>query len=110
MKLCPNRPRWACGVLATALALLVVADNRTHAQGLKVAQHLKKLDGLLRVDVDQQAGGARRVLIRTTAENREAVRQLLAAQGQVLSELDGDTLTAVVPAESLESIAQSSKV
>jgi serine protease AprX len=97
-------------VLATALALLVVADNRTHAQGLKVAQHLNKLDGLLRVDVDQQAGGARRVLIRTTAENREAVKQLLAAQGQVLGELDGDTLTAVVPAESLESIAKSSKV
>jgi serine protease AprX len=65
---------------------------------------------LLRVDVDQQAGGARRVLIRTTAENREAVKQLLAAQGQVLGELDGDTLTAVVPAESLESIAKSSKV
>src|SRR5687768_2850224 len=119
MKLRPNRPRPARsagkrtvfgGVLATVLALLVVADNRPHAQGLKVAQHLKKLDGLLRVDVDQQAGGARRVLIRTTAENREAVKQLLAAKGEVLSELDGDTLTAVVPAESLESIAQSSKV
>ena len=99
------------GVLATTLALLVVADNRTHAQGLKVAQHLKKLDGLLRVDVDQRAGGTRRVLIRTTAENREALKQLLAAQGHdVLAELDGDTLTAVVPAQALESLAKSSTV
>jgi serine protease AprX len=120
MKLCLTRPRSARragyrtllgGVLAATLALLVVADNRTHAQGLKVTQHLKKLDGLLRVDVDNRAGGARRVLIRTTAENREAVKQLLAAQGHdLLAELDGDTLTAVVPAESLESLAKSSKV
>jgi len=99
-------------VLATALALLVVADNRTHAQGLKVAQHLKKLDGLLRSDVDQQAGGARRVLIRTTAADKDALRQLLAAQGhQVLADLDGDdTLNVVVPAEALEGLAKSSKV
>ena len=99
-------------MLATALALLVVADNRTHAQGLKVAQHLKKLDGLLRSDVDQQAGGARRVLIRTTAADKDALRQLLAAQGhQVLADLDGDdTLNVVVPAEALEGLAKSSKV
>jgi len=98
--------------LATALALLVVADHRTHAQGLRVAQHLKKLDGLLRLDVDQQAGGARRVLIRTTAADKEALRQLLASQGNaILPDLDGDnTLNVVVPAESLEALAKSGKV
>ena len=112
MKLRLHGSRWVRGVLATALALLVVADNRTHAQGLKVAQHLKKLDGLLRSDVDQQAGGARRVLIRTTAADKDALRQLLAAQGhQVLADLDGDdTLNVVVPAEALEGLAKSSKV
>src|SRR6185503_9735957 len=100
------------GVLATAFALLVVADHRTHAQGLRVAQHLKKLDGLLRLDVDQQAGGARRVLIRTTAADKEALRQLLASQGNaILPDLDGDnTLNVVVPAESLEALAKSGKV
>ena len=99
-------------MLATALTLLVVLDNPSHAQGLKVAQHLKKLDGLLRVDVDQQAGGARRVLIRTTAADKDALRQLLASQGnQVLADLDeGDTLNVVVPAESLEALAKSGKV
>jgi len=111
MKLRLHGSRVSRGVLATALALLVVLDNRTHAQGLNVAQHLKKLDGLLREDVDQHAGGARRVLIRTTAENRDAVRQLLAAQGNaVLEDLGSDTLTAVVPAEALESLAKSAKV
>src|SRR5690348_569938 len=121
MKLRPQGPRPARsagnrtllrGVLATALALLVVLDNPSHAQGLKVAQHLKKLDGLLRVDVDQQAGGARRVLIRTTAADKDALRQLLASQGnQVLANLgEGDTLNVVVPAESLEALAKSGKV
>jgi serine protease AprX len=111
MKLRLHGSRWVRGVLATALTLLVVADNRTHAQGLNVAQHLKKLDGLLRSDVDQHAGGARRVLIRTTAENRETVRRLLAAQGHnVLVDLDDDTLTAVVPAEALEGLAKSTRV
>jgi len=112
MKLRLLRSRWVRGVLATALALLVVADNRTHAQGLKVAQHLKKLDGLLRLDVDQQAGGARRVLIRTTAADKEALKSLLAAQGnQILPDLAADdTLSVVVPAESLEALAKSGKV
>ena len=107
-----HRFKWVRGVLATALALLVVADNRTHAQGLRVAQHLKKLDGLLRLDVDQQAGGARRVLIRTTAADKETLRQLLAAQGnQILPDLDADdTLSVVVPAEALEALAKSGKV
>ena len=92
MKLRLLRSRWVRGVLATALALLVVADNRTHAQSLQVAQHLKKLDGLLRLDVDQQAGGARRVLIRTTAADKEALKQLLAAQGnEILPDLDATT-------------------
>jgi len=112
MKLRLLRSRWVRGVLATALALLMVADHRTHAQGLQVAQHLKKLDGLLRLDVDQQAGGARRVLIRTTAADKEALRGLLAAQGnEILPDLDGDdTLNVVVPAESLEALAKSGKV
>src|SRR6185436_5419185 len=106
-----NRTRLR-GVLSTALALLVVADNRTHAQGLKVAQHLKKLDGLLRLDVDQQAGGARRVLIRTTAADKEALKSLLAAQGnEILTDLAADdTLNVVVPAESLDALAKSGKV
>jgi serine protease AprX len=119
MKLRPNRPRPAPsagnrnlfgGVLAAVLALLVVGDQRPHAQGLNSAQHLKKLDGLLRVDVDQRAGGARRVLIRTTAQNRDAVKQLLASKGQLLAELDGETLTALVPAASLEGLAKSNSV
>jgi len=112
MNLCLLRSRWVGGVLATTLALLVVADNRTHAQGLSVAPHLKKLDGLLRLDVDQQAGGARRVLIRTTAADKEALRRLLAAQGnEILPDLDADdTLNVVVPAESLEALARSGKV
>ena len=112
MKLRLLRSRWVRGVLATALALLMVADHRTHAQGLQVAQHLKKLDGLLRLDVDQQAGGVRRVLIRTTAADKEALRGLLAAQGnEILPDLDGDdTLNVVVPAESLEALAKSGKV
>jgi serine protease AprX len=112
MKLRLDRSKWVRGALATALALLVVADNRTQAQGLKVAQHLKKLDGLLRVDVDQQAGGARRVLIRTTAADKESLRRLLAAQGnQILADVDADdTLSVVVPSESLEALAQSNKV
>ena len=112
MKLRFHRSTWVRGVLATALALLVVADNRTHAQGLKVAQHLQKLDGLLRVDVEERAGGARRVLIRTTAADKESLRRLLAAQGnQVLDGLDGDdTLNVVVPAEALDALAKSSKV
>jgi serine protease AprX len=97
-------------VLAAVLALLVVADHRTHAQSVNVAQHLEKLDGLLRVDVDRRAGGARRVLIRTTAENREALKQRLASRGQLLGELGGDTLTAVVPADALEGLAKSSQV
>ncbi|HET9267714.1 MAG TPA: S8 family serine peptidase [Vicinamibacterales bacterium] len=99
-------------MLATALTLLVVLDNPSHAQGLKVAQHLKKLDGLLRVDVDQQAGGARRVLIRTTAADKDALRQLLASQGHlVLADVgEGDTLNVVVPAEALEGLAKSGKV
>jgi len=79
MKLRLDRSKWVRGALATALALLVVADNRTQAQGLKVAQHLKKLDGLLRLDVDQQAGGARRVLIRTTAADKETPVDLITA-------------------------------
>ena len=83
-----HRFKWVRGVLATALALLVVADNRTHAQGLRVAQHLKKLDGLLRLDVDQQAGGARRVLIRTTAADKETLRQLLPSVAESLSPSD----------------------
>jgi serine protease AprX len=97
-------------VLTTALALLVIADPRPHAQGLNVAQHLKKLDGLLRVDVDQQAGGARRVLIRTS--DKAALKRLLAAQGhQLLPDVDdAGTLGVVVPAESLEALARSSKV
>jgi serine protease AprX len=118
MKLCPHGPLPARragirtllgGVLAAAIALLVVAD-RSQAQGLKVAQHLKKLDGLLRSDVDRQAGGARRVLIRTT--DKEALKQLLASQGvELLPDLDeNDTLNVVVPAESLEALAKSSKV
>ena len=111
MKLRFRRPGWVRAVSATALALLAVADNRTHAQGFNAAQHLKKLDGLLRLDVDQRAGGARRVLIRTTAANRDAVRELLAAQGHgVMAELDGGTLTAVVPADALEALAKSSGV
>jgi serine protease AprX len=107
-----HRFKWVRGVLAAALTLLVVADNRTHAQGLKVAQHLKKLDGLLRLDVDQQAGGARRVLIRTTAADKETLRRLLAAQGnEILPDLDADdTLSVIVPAESLEGLAKSGKV
>jgi serine protease AprX len=110
MKLRVHRSKWVHGVLATALTLLVVADNRTHAQGLKVAQHLQKLDGLLRLDVDQQAGGARRVLIRTT--DKEALKQLLASQGhELLTDLEGDdTLSVVVPAEALEGLAKSTKV
>src|SRR5690242_20570416 len=118
MKLCPHGPLPARnagirtllgGVLAAAIALLVVAD-RSQAQGLKVAQHLKKLDGLLRSDVDQHAGGARRVLIRTT--DKEALKQLLASQGvELLLDLDeNDTLNVVVPAESLEALATSTKV
>src|SRR5205809_774358 len=59
------------GVVATALALLVVLGNRAHAQTLKGAEHLKKLDGLLRLDVDQQAAGARRVVV--PAESLEAL-------------------------------------
>ena len=112
MKLCPLGSQWVRGVLATALALLVVFDNPSHAQGLKVAQHLKKLDGLLRVDVDQQAGGARRVLIRTTAADKDALRQLLTSQGNlVLADLgEGDTLNVVVPAEALDGLAKSGKV
>jgi serine protease AprX len=96
-------------VVATALALLVIADHRPQAQGLKVAQHLTKLDGLLRVDVDQQAGGARRVLIRTS--DKAALKRLLAAQGhQLLPDVDAGTLGVVVPAESLEALTKSSKV
>src|ERR1044072_2499925 len=103
MKLRPHGSRWVRGVLATALTLLVVLDNPSHAQGLKVAQHLKKLDGLLRVDVDQQAGGARRGLIRATAADKDALRQLLASQGNlVLPDVgEGDTLNVVVPAEAV---------
>jgi serine protease AprX len=110
MKLCLQRPRCARVVLATALALLVIADHRPQAQGLQVAQHLKKLDGLLRVDVDQRAGGARRILIRTS--DKEALKRLLASQGhQLLPDLEGaDTLNAVVPAESLEALTKSTKV
>ena len=118
MKLCPtgSRPARRAGnrtlrrvVVAAALSVLVVADG-SHAQGLKVAQHLNKLDGLLRSDVDQQAGGPRRVLIRTT--DKDALKQLLASQGhQLLPDLDeSDTLSVVVPAEALEGLAKSSKV
>ena len=121
MNLCLSRPRPARSagnrmllrvVLATALVLLSIADTRPQASGLDVAPHLKKLDGLLRLDVDQQAGGARRVLIRTTAADKETLRRLLAAQGhQILADLDeDDTLSVVVPAESLEALAKSGKI
>ena len=112
MKLRLDRSRWVRGVLATALALLVVADNRTHAQGVTAAGHLAKLDGLLRADVDQRAGGKRRVLIRTTAADKASLRRLLAAQGnQLLDDLNGDdTLNVVVPADALEALAKSARV
>ena len=89
----------------------MVAAGTVHGQGGQGGAHRKKLDGLLRSDVDRHAGGARRVLIRTTPANRDAVRELLAAQGHgVMAELEGGTLTAVVPADALEALAESSGV
>ena len=99
-------------VLATALTLLTIADNRSQARGLDVAVHLKKLDGLLRDDIAQRAGGERRVLIRTRPADRAALRKLLKARGEdVLAELDaGDTLSVVVPSDALEALAKSNSV
>jgi serine protease AprX len=105
-------PTWLRAALVCLLAVIASADTRTQARGFDVPQHLKKLDGLLRTDVDQRATGARRVLIRTTAADREAVRRLLQAQGnQILPDLTDDrTLNVVVPADALETLAKSGKV
>jgi serine protease AprX len=91
--------------------MVAIFGVRPQARGLDVAQHLKKLDGLLRSEVDQRATGQRRVLIRVKPADRAALRQWLQAKGHtVLGDLDGDTLNVVVPSEALDGLAQATSV
>src|SRR4029453_10171488 len=73
------------GVLCTtALLFSPAADVRPHAQVPAATQHLLKLDGLLRADVQRNGGGSeQRVLIRIKNGNgdREAVRRQLESLG-----------------------------
>jgi subtilisin family serine protease len=101
------------GVLCTAaLMFLPPAGVHPQAGALPIAQHLLKLDGLLRTDIQQHAGEKRRVLIRTKPSDRLALKQQLESQGHsVLGVLDsGDTLSVVVPVNALESVAKLSRV
>lgn len=101
------------GALCTAaLMFLPPADQRPQAGALPlIPQHLLKLDGLLRSDVASHKSGTRRVLIRSKSSDRLALKQQLESQGySVISQLDGETLTVVVPAQGLEAVAKWTRV
>ncbi|HEY6508648.1 MAG TPA: S8 family serine peptidase, partial [Vicinamibacterales bacterium] len=107
-----SRRTWARVVLTVALALLAVTDSATQVRSTPLGLQLKKLDGILRADVDRQSSGVRRVIVRVRPGERSALRRLMAAQGEsVLAEHPSvDALTAIVPAEDLEWLAQQGSV
>ena len=101
------------GLLCTAaLLFLPPAGERPQAGALPIAQHLLKLDGLLRNDVNRRSSEKRRVLIRTRPSDRQALKQQLESQGlSVLGAFDsGDTLNVIVPGDALESVAKLNRV
>src|SRR5688572_12182494 len=99
----------------TAILFSPAADIRPHAQAPPATQHLLKLDGLLRADVQRNGGGSeQRVLIRIKNGNgdKEVVRKQLESLGvPAVDEFDsGDTLSLTVPAKALEGLARSPRV
>src|SRR6185436_20724397 len=83
----------------TAVLFLPAAGVRPQAGALPIAQHLLKLDGLLRSDVANRTTGPRRVLIRTKPVDGQALRQQLESLGSAVTAQSaaGDTLYASVP-------------
>jgi hypothetical protein len=82
-------------------------DEPPQAGALPIAKHLLKLDGLLRSDVRITRTGHGGCSF-ARAERSSACKQQLESLGyQVLGRLDGEHLTAVVPAEALEALAKS---
>src|SRR6187431_2166844 len=101
------------GVLCTAAFMfLPPAGDRAQAGAPQIPQHLLKLDGLLRLDVAKHTDGKRRVLIRVSPAERQALQQLLESQGHdvVGQSESGDTLTVIVAADALEGLAKSTRV